>query len=158
MSDDVQYWFIVSRDRADIFQEAAQRFRDNPRIEVVSDRRHDERRRSAEPAASDRRRTDRRRPATLAENLGVYPALVVRKHIDSPAELRGNVEVLAHEAAELRAENERLRNEIAGLKHHVENLARAGAVAKSEIEDALAEAARSLRVLNQGPASLRLPD
>ena len=55
--------YVVARDRVDMYEHLRLSFRDVPEVEVVLDRRRDQRRREDGPAydAPDRRRRNRRR-------------------------------------------------------------------------------------------------
>lgn len=55
--------WVVARDRQDIYAQLKQRFRDNPNVHVVLDRRVGDRRRGSDQRLPERRRTDRRGPA-----------------------------------------------------------------------------------------------
>jgi hypothetical protein len=60
--------FIVARDRPDLYRYLTQTFSDAENVQVVWDRRTDERRRDAAAAGADRRHADRRhRPQVEAE-------------------------------------------------------------------------------------------
>ena len=110
------YLFIVARNRPDILARVRERLRDDPRIEVIVDRRRAERRKSVGPHVPERRRAERRRPTRHWDDLSVYPTLVVQKRLDSYAELQQTVTA---ESQRLRDENERLSAENAQLREVV---------------------------------------
>jgi len=132
----VRYLFIVARNRPDMLEQVKERLRGDSRIEVIADRRHGERRRSAVPREPDRRGADRRRPTTARDDLSVYPTLVAQRHVESYAELQRKVVAAARESQELREENDRLRAELSSLKDQLEALLSADAAFKA---DALAQ-------------------
>jgi hypothetical protein len=53
--------FVVARDRPDLYRYLSQTFADAKNVEVIWDRRTDERRRTAEGGARERRQRERRR-------------------------------------------------------------------------------------------------
>lgn len=53
--------FVVARDRPDLYRYLSQTFADAKNVEVIWDRRTDERRRAAEIGARERRQRERRR-------------------------------------------------------------------------------------------------
>ena len=53
--------FVVARDRPDLYRYLSQTFADAKNVEVIWDRRTDERRRTAEGDARERRQRERRR-------------------------------------------------------------------------------------------------
>lgn len=53
--------FVVARDRPDLYRYLSQTFADAKNVEVIWDRRTDERRRTAEGGACERRQHERRR-------------------------------------------------------------------------------------------------
>jgi len=55
--------FVVARDRPDLYRYLSQTFADAKNVEVIWDRRTDERRRTAEGGARERRQHERRRLA-----------------------------------------------------------------------------------------------
>ena len=128
----VRYLFIVARNRPDMLEQVKERLRGDNRIEVIADRRHGERRRSAVPREPDRRGADRRRPTTARDDLSVYPTLVAQRHVESYAELQRKVVAAARESQELREENDRLRAELSSLKDQLEALLSAHAAFKAD--------------------------
>jgi len=114
-----QYLFIVARNRPDILERVKERLRGDRRIDVITDRRHGERRRSTEARTPERRRGDRRRPTRHWDDLSVYPTLVVQKRVESYAELQQKAAAAARHTEELRAENDRLYVEIASLQNRM---------------------------------------
>jgi len=142
-----QYLFIVARDRPDILTRVRERLRDDVRIEVIVNRRHGDRRRSAESQTPERRRADRRRPTRHWDDLSVYPTLVVQKRVESWAELQVKMLAAGHEAQTLRAENARLsaenarlRDAIVSMERRVEALVAADALLKADATATLAQA------------------
>jgi hypothetical protein len=61
--------FIVARDRADLYRYLSQTFADAENVEVIWDRRADERRRLSPSSAADRRRRERRLRFGVDEDL-----------------------------------------------------------------------------------------
>jgi hypothetical protein len=61
--------FIVSRDRADLYRYLSQTFADAENVEVIWDRRAEERRRLSADAGPDRRRHERRLRISVDEEL-----------------------------------------------------------------------------------------
>jgi hypothetical protein len=53
--------YVVARDRVDMYEHLRLSFRDVPEVEVVLDRRRDQRRRATVDYSPDRRRRNRRR-------------------------------------------------------------------------------------------------
>lgn len=99
-------------------------------MEVISNRRYGERRKSDVPHASDRRRgSDRRRSMKFWEDLSVYPMIVAQKFVESYEELQQKVAVAAGESQELRADNKRICDELANLQAQ----ARADAALQADI-------------------------
>jgi len=142
-----QYLFIVARDRPDILTRVRERLRDDVRIEVIVNRRHGERRRSAESQTPERRRADRRRSTRHWDDLSVYPTLVVQKRVESWAELQAKMLAAGHEAQALRdenarlsAENARLRDAIGSMERRMEALVTADALLKADATATLAQA------------------
>ena len=123
MDAGAQYLFIVARDRPEIFARVKERLRDDPRIEIIVDRRHRERRTSGASPAVDRRRSERRRATKYWDDLSVYPTLVIPKRVQSYAEPQGTASASVREAAELREDNARVRAENARLREAFEGLA-----------------------------------
>ncbi len=72
-----QGWFIVSRDRPDLYQHLVQEFAGNENVKVLLDRRQGERRQSGDANLPDRRRVDRRsRPDVEVEIRSIGYAIV----------------------------------------------------------------------------------
>jgi hypothetical protein len=61
--------FIVARDRADLYRYLSQTFADAENVEVIWDRRADERRRLSARGAAERRRRERRLRFSVDEDL-----------------------------------------------------------------------------------------
>jgi hypothetical protein len=61
--------FIVARDRADLYRYLSQTFADAENVEVIWDRRADERRRISDGATPERRRRERRLRLNVDEEL-----------------------------------------------------------------------------------------
>jgi hypothetical protein len=61
--------FIVARDRADLYRYLSQTFADAENVEVIWDRRAEERRRQSAGADPDRRRRDRRLRSSVDDDL-----------------------------------------------------------------------------------------
>jgi hypothetical protein len=61
--------FIVARDRADLYRYLSQTFADAENVEVIWDRRAEERRRLSAGAGHDRRRRERRLRINVDEEL-----------------------------------------------------------------------------------------
>ena len=116
-----QYLFIVARNRPDILERVKERLRGDRRIDVITDRRHGERRKSTNAGMPERRRHDRRRPTRHWDDLSVYPTLVVQKRVESYVELQERAAATARQAQELREENDRLYVEIASLQNRMQS-------------------------------------
>lgn len=161
----VRYLFIVARRNPDILARVQERLHGDPRIDVISDRRYAERRRSWAPHAPERRHGDRRRPTNVWNDLTIYPTLVAQRHVDSYAELErkaaaaaGDNELLREYVADLerridaliagdeqlRGENARLREEIAELQRRLTAVATADAEFKADVAALLAQAEQAL--------------
>ena len=161
----VRYLFIVARKNPDILARVQERLHDDPRIEVIADRRYGERRHSVAPRSPDRRRGDRRRPTNVWNDLTIYPTLVAQRHVDSYAELERKaaaaaadnellreyvgdlerrIDALIAGDEQLRADNARLREEIAALQQRLATLAAADAEFKTDVAALLAQAEQSL--------------
>jgi hypothetical protein len=141
------YLFIVAGNRPDILARVRDRLRDDLRIEVIVDRRRDERRKFDVTQVPERRRADRRRPTRHWDDLSVYPTLVVQKRVESYAELQQRVmagdresRALSEENDRLTAENARLREAIASMERRVEARAAADASLKADATAMLAQA------------------
>jgi hypothetical protein len=61
--------FIVARDRADLYRYLSQTFSDAENVEVIWDRRADERRRLSAGSAPERRRRERRARLSVDDDL-----------------------------------------------------------------------------------------
>ena len=61
--------FIVARDRADLYRYLSQTFADAENVEVIWDRRIEERRRLSATAGAERRRRERRGRVTVDDDL-----------------------------------------------------------------------------------------
>ncbi len=61
--------FIVARDRADLYRYLSQTFSDADNVEVIWDRRADERRRLSAGSGRERRRRERRSRLTVDDDL-----------------------------------------------------------------------------------------
>ena len=61
--------FIVARDRADLYRYLSQTFADAENVEVIWDRRIEERRRLSATAGPERRRRERRGRVTVDDDL-----------------------------------------------------------------------------------------
>jgi hypothetical protein len=109
----VRYLFIVARKNPDILARVQERLHDDPRIEVIADRRHGERRKLGAPHARERRGGDRRRPTNVWNDLTIYPTLVAQRHVDSYDELERKL-------AGASSESQRLRDEIGELQRLVD--------------------------------------
>jgi hypothetical protein len=148
-----RYLLIVARDRPDILRRAHERFREDPRIEVIVDRRWGERRAGSAAPTVERRLGDRRRPATLGSDLRVYPTIVVQKRALPYIELQDQLATLSHQCETLKAENDQLRTEVATLSSRLEAWAAADSAHKAEVSAALAAAERALRTIREGAAA-----
>jgi hypothetical protein len=75
--DVARFLFIVSRSEPELWRYLLQEFRAEPDIEVILDRRLQERRRNVQPVAEDRREGERRRNRLVDQELRAkYFALV----------------------------------------------------------------------------------
>lgn len=161
----VRYLFIVARNNPDILARVQERLHDDPRIEVIADRRYGERRRFGAPHVPERRGGDRRRSTNVWNDLRIYPTLVAQRHVDSYAELERKlagassenhrlrdtigelqrlVDKLIAEDEQLRTDNTRLREEIAELQRRMGALATADAEFKAEVALLLGQAEQTL--------------
>lgn len=161
----VRYLFIVARKNPEILARVQERLHGDPRIDVIADRRHGDRRRVTQPYAPERRHGDRRRPTSVWNDLTIYPTLVAQRHVDSYAELErkaaaaaGDNELLREYVGDLerrldaliagdeqlRADNARLRDEIAALQQRLATLAAADAEFKADVAALLAQAEQVL--------------
>jgi hypothetical protein len=116
------YLFIVARKHPDILTRVQERLHGDPRIEVISDRRHGERRQTAAAHSPERRSGDRRRPTNVWNDLTIYPTLVAQRHVDSYAELDRKLANAAREAQMLAADNASLREYVGDLERRVDAL------------------------------------
>lgn len=161
----VRYLFIVARKNPDILARVQERLHDDPRIEVIADRRYGERRKLGAAPAPERRSGDRRRPTNVWNDLTIYPTLVAQRHVDSYAELERKlggassenhrlrdtigelqrlVDKLIAEDEQLRTDNTRLREELAELQRRMGALATADAEFKAEVALLLGQAEQTL--------------
>ena len=161
----VRYLFIVARKNPDILARVQERLHDDPRIEVIADRRHGERRKLGAPHGRERRDGDRRRPTNVWNDLTIYPTLVAQRHVDSYAELERKlagassesqrlrdeigelqrlVDKLIAEDEQLRTDNTRLREEVAELQRRMGAQAAADAEFKAEVALLLGQADQTL--------------
>lgn len=168
----VRYLFIVARRNPDILARVQERLHGDPRIEVIADRRHGERRQTVTPHAPERRGHDRRGPTNVWNDLTIYPTLVAQQHVDSYAELErklasaaqmsrlwaaenerlcqstrdleGRIETLISAEETLRAENARLREEIVELQRRLGAMATAEAEFKTEVTAVVVQAEQAL--------------
>lgn len=164
----VRYLFIVARKNPDILARVQDRLHGDHRIEVIADRRHGERRRTAAPHLPERRAGERRRPTNVWNDLTIYPTLVAQRHVDSYAELeqklasasrqtqtltaeterqRESIRGLEGRLEAVIAENARLRNEVAELQRRLHAMASADAEFKAEVGALLAQAEQALGAL-----------
>ena len=60
------YFAVVRRDNAEVFDFLWQRFQGPRLVQVIWDRRRDDRRAASEPVPQERRRADRREPTPLS--------------------------------------------------------------------------------------------
>ena len=151
----------MARRNPDILARVQERLLDDPRIDVISDRRHRERRQATAAHAPERRGSDRRRPTNVWNDLTIYPTLVAQRHVDSYAELERKagsaaadnellreyvgdrerrIDALIAGDEQLRAENGRLREEIVELQRRLGALAAADAAFKADVAALLAQA------------------
>jgi hypothetical protein len=82
-----RWLIVVRREQAALFRHLAERFSDVAFVEVVLDRRHADRRRTARPVDEERRRTERRAPpaAPDREHWRVFGYRLVRR--EGPSDL-----------------------------------------------------------------------
>jgi hypothetical protein len=142
-----RYLFIVARNRTDILDRVRERLRGDARIEVLTDRRYGERRRSTLPREPDRRRGERRRPSKHWDDLSLFPTLVVQKRLASYGELEQQMTVLARESQALRDENDRLRADLASAQRRLETLISADVAAKADAIAHLTQAEEAVGAL-----------
>jgi hypothetical protein len=76
-----RWLIVVRREQAALFRHLAERFTDVAFVEVVLDRRHADRRRTARPVEEERRRAERRAPpaAPDREHWRVFGYRLVRR-------------------------------------------------------------------------------
>ena len=118
----VRYLFVVARKNPDLFARVRDRLHGDPRIDVITDRRYGERRRTEMPHEGERRTRERRRPTNIWNDLTIYPTLVAQRHVDSYAELEEKLANAAREMGTLAVENEHQRETIRGLERRIEAL------------------------------------
>ena len=161
----VRYLFIVARKNPDILARVQERLHGDPRIDVIADRRHAERRRATGPYAPERRHGDRRRPTNVWNDLTIYPTLVAQRHVDSYAELErkaaaavADKELLREYVGDLerridsliagdqqvRADNARLREELGELQRRLAALTAADAEFRADVAGLLAQAEQAV--------------
>ena len=161
----VRYLFIVARKNPDILARVQERLHGDPRIDVITDRRYGERRRSATPRSPERRGGDRRRPTNVWNDLTIYPTLVAQRHVDSYAELERKaaaagadnellreyvgdlerrIDALITGDEQMRAENARLRDEATALQQRLAALAAADVEFRADVAALLAQAEQTL--------------
>lgn len=161
----VRYFFVVARKNPDILARVQERLHGDPRIEVITDRRFGERRKTAAPHLPERRGTDRRRPTNVWNDLTIYPTLVAQRHVESYAELEQKaasastenrqlrktiddmqrlLDALIAEDEQLRADNARLRDEVVELQRRLGALAAAEAEFKADVAALLGQAEQTL--------------
>jgi FtsZ-binding cell division protein ZapB len=159
--DSIRYFFIVARKSPDILARVQERLRGDPRIEVISDRRHGERRESDVPRWPERRSGDRRRPTNVWNDLTIYPTLVAQRHVDSYAELERKVAVALSESQalsadndglrervkELETENARMRDELPELRQRLSALAAADAEFRADVAALLGQTENAIAAL-----------
>lgn len=80
-----QSQLIVARDSLALCQALQEPFAVRGTFTVVVDRRRAERRNGVEPVLEERRRTDRRSRPSLAEDLRLWPYVLVRPHYGPPS-------------------------------------------------------------------------
>jgi hypothetical protein len=73
----VRFLIVVARHAVDLFARVSDQFLDDPRVQVLMDRRRGERRRVAEPHRPERRSHDRRRPLDYWEDIRRHPVVIV---------------------------------------------------------------------------------
>jgi hypothetical protein len=118
----VRYLFVVARKHPEILARVQERLLGDPRIEVISDRRHGERRQTAAPHSPERRGGDRRRPTNVWNDLTIYPTLVAQRHVDSYEDLERKVANTSREAQMVAADNASLREYVGDLERRVDGL------------------------------------
>lgn len=80
----VQGQLIVARDSVALCQALQEPFAAKGRFTVVVDRRRADRRRRVQPVMEERRRTERRSLPSLAEDLRLWPYVLVRPYYRRP--------------------------------------------------------------------------
>jgi hypothetical protein len=73
----VRFLVIVARHAVDLFARVSDQFLDDPRVQVIMDRRRGERRRGSAARHPDRRGQDRRRPPDYWEDIRRHPVVIV---------------------------------------------------------------------------------
>ncbi len=73
----VRFLVIVGRQAPDLFARVSDQFLDDPRVQVLTDRRRAGRRRIASPRQPERRGQDRRRPPDYFEDIRRHPVVIV---------------------------------------------------------------------------------
>lgn len=75
----VRHVFVVSRERVSLYEYLLERFKDDPKVAVILDRRIGDRRRSEPLPAGphERRKGDRRRPVPVSDDLRVRSHYIV---------------------------------------------------------------------------------
>jgi hypothetical protein len=73
----VRFLIIVARHAGDIFAQVSERFLDDPRVQILQDRRRGERRKWKAPYPTDRRKQDRRRARDYVEDRRDDPVVIV---------------------------------------------------------------------------------
>jgi archaellum component FlaC len=97
----VRFLVIVGRQAPDLFARVSDQFLDDPRVQVLTDRRRVERRRSASPHQPERRGHERRRAADYWEDIRRHPVVIVptwkAKEIRPPVRVPQPTAVSEHE-------------------------------------------------------------
>jgi hypothetical protein len=73
----VRFLIVVARHAVDLFARVSDQFLDDPRVQVLMDRRRGERRRITEPHRPERRSQGRRRPLDYWEDIRRHPVVIV---------------------------------------------------------------------------------
>ena len=73
----LRHMFIVSREHVWLHNHLRERFQDDPRVDVILDRRVGQRRSTLVATPDERRRRDRRRPASPEEDLSRHSHYIV---------------------------------------------------------------------------------
>ena len=82
----VQGQLIVARDHVALCQALQEPFAARGTFTVVVDRRRSDRRRTAQPVLEERRRRDRRGLPSVAEDLRLWPYVLVRPYYRRPGD------------------------------------------------------------------------